>query len=425
VTTTPERVAPPAAEPGAEALIREARRRQHRRWLVAGLAAAVVIGGSAAVLAASTGGHRRPPGPRVLPVAPAHVIRPAPGLILTGSATTVAMWPNGPPDFTPTGGPPAYVDDLTTGHLSQRQIPGIAACDCQPYVIGVGGRLVYVGGGGTTAIPADLKGGPRVLGSTQFFAPSSAPGHVWLIRFRGGYLGQRPVTVRSVPVAGGRPGPVTRLPSGAADLVEGTDAGLLLELRGRSGRLALWHPGTAPQVLPYSPSLARGFAVTARLVAYGTGCHGFYLCTVLRVLNVVTGRLSSFVAPPGTAGWEVGDFGNISFTKISPNHQMIAAYAAPRPPRHQARLYLLGVGSGRVTAVPASAVPWGANWGWPATAWSVRGSWLLYQGPRSHLWAYQVTSGKTRASTTPCCLYTAMVTAAAHPAVAGQGGRTS
>ena len=45
------------------------------------------------------------------------------------------------------------------------------------------------------------------------------------------------------------------------------------------------------------------------------------------------------------------------------------------------------------------------------TAWSADGTWLLYQGPGGHLWAYQVTSGHTRASSTPCCQYTVMAAA--------------
>ena len=414
MTTTPERAALPDAAPDAEAVIRQARRRQHRRWLAAGVAVAVMAGGAALVLTASTGAHRRAPDPRARRVAPAHAIRPAPGLVLAGSATTVVMWPNGLPNFGPAGGPPAYLADLGSGRLVQRQIPGIAGCDCQPYLIAAGRRLVYVGSG-TTAIGAALTGAPRVLGKTPFFAPSAEPGHVWLIRFRGGHLDQGPATVQSVPVAGGRPGPVIPLPRGATYLAGGTGAGLLLGLGGPADHLALWRPGAAPRLLPYEPSYGRGLAVTPRLVAYGTGCHGWDLCAVLRVYDVVTGRLSSFVTPPGTAGWVVGDSGFISLTGVSPDQRMTVAYAAPRPPHHQARLYVLGIGSGRVTAVPASATHWGTTWAWPRTAWSVRGSWLLYQGTGGHLWAHQVTSGKTQASHVPCCLYTVMTTVPDHP----------
>jgi hypothetical protein len=423
------KTAPPGwlAEPGLEpeALIREARRRQHRRWLAAGVAIAAVVAGAAAVIAGSAAGSRpRPPGPHARPAKPAHAIRPAsPGLILAGAATTVVMWPVGYPLFTPAGGPPAYVDDLGSGRRGKRQIPGIIGCDCQPYLIGVGHRLVYAGSGGTTAIPAGLNGEPRVLGSTEFFAPSAVPGHVWLVRFHGGHLGQAPVSVMSVAVTGGRPGPVITLPAGAVNLVEGTDAGLLLEVhRGHDFGLALWSPGAAPIALPYSPGSGDGLGASARLVAYGTGCSwqitaadasqadaGYRSCKVLRIFNVVTGSLSSFLMPPGTAGWVPNGFNYVS--AISPGDQMIAAYAAVRPQGNgRVRLYVIRLSStGRARAVPSAAALLYAR-----TAWSAKGSWLLYQGPGGRLRAYQVTSGKTRTSSMPCCQYTVMVTAPSH-----------
>jgi hypothetical protein len=421
---------------GPEAVIREARRRQHRRWLAAGVAMAVVAGGAAAVIAGSGAGSRpRPPGPRARPAAPASVVRPArsPGLILANSATTVVMWPVGYPLFTSAGGPPAYVDDLTTGRLSQRQIPGIAGCDCNPYLIGAGRWLVYVGPGGTAAIGADMTGRPRVLGSTPFFAPSAAPGHVWLVRYRGGYLSQGPVTVRPVPVTGGPAGAAVTLPAATSLVITGTDAGFLLQLQHGAVDfgLALWSPGGKPRNLPDrgldhgAAGVGYGFDATARLVAYGTGCRwhttaagpsqdagtGYLACAMLRALDVVTGRLVSFRAPPGTAGWVPTGFNYVS--AISPGNQMIAAYAATRPQGDgRVRLYVMRVTGprGQARAVPSSAAPLYAR-----TAWSAKGSWLLYQGPGAHLRAYQVTTGKVRASSTPCCLYTAMVAAPNRP----------
>jgi len=373
-----------------EAVIRQARRRQRRRWLGAGVALVAVLAAAAAVIMAGGSGSRpRRPVTHPVRAAPAHAIRPAPvpGLILGGAATTVVMWPVGYPLFTSAGGPPAYVDDLTTGHLSRRQVPGIVGCDCQPYLIGVSRRLVYVGAGGTTVIPADLAGKPRVLGTTPFFAPAAAPGHIWLVRYRGGYLGQAPVRVRPVPVTGGPPGQAVTLPAGAGGVIRGTDAGLLLEVRhGRSVGLALWAPGSAPANLPHArASGASALGATSLLVAYGTGCSPDGPCQMLRIFNVVTGRLVS----------------------ISPDNQLIAAYAATQPLRKgRGRLYLIRLTSPsrRARAVPASAAP-----SYARTAWSPKGSWLLYQGPRMHLWAYQVTTGKVRASSTPCCGYTAMV----------------
>jgi hypothetical protein len=120
---------------------------------------------------------------------------------------------------------------------------------------------------------------------------------------------------------------------------------------------------------------------------------------------VVTGRLFSFRAPAGTAGWVPGGHA------IAPGGRTIAAYAATRPlGKGRDRLYVMRLAdASRPVAVPSSAATLGAN-----TAWSADSSWLFYQGPDKHLWAYQVSSRKTRASSTPCCSYTVM---AAFPSV--------
>src|SRR5262249_46242480 len=199
---------------------------------------------------------------------------------------------------------------------------------------------------------AGRAGRPRVLGSTQFFAPSAVPGQVWLVHYRNGVLGQAPVRVRPVPVTGGPAGEAVTLPAGTGLLIRGTDAGFLLEVRyGRGLGLVLWSPGGLPRNLPYLPASAPtagidyGFDATARLVAYGTGCRwqitaanapqdanvGYLACAMLRVLDVVTGRLVSFPAPPGTAGWVPNGFDSFATSAISPAGQMIAAYAAMRP----------------------------------------------------------------------------------------------
>jgi len=92
---------------------------------------------------------------------------------------------------------------------------------------------------------------------------------------------------------------------------------------------------------------------------------------------------------------------------------MIAAYAATRPQGDgRTRLYVLRLtGAGR----PVTAVPSSAAFLYARTGWSARGSWLLYQGPGKHLWAYQVTTGKVRSSGTPCCQYTVMATVKSPP----------
>lgn len=410
------RTAPARGLPGTgtppEALIEEARRRQRRRRVAIGAAVLAALGSAVGVAAGlhEPGSSHRPGAgsPRQAASVPAPVPR--------SLDTTVLMWPAG---FGSCCGPVA-VDDLSTGRLTQSQQPAISVGDYQPLLTHVGRWLVYVGDG-TTAIRDDLRGKPRVLGTTPFFAPSADPGHVWLFRSRTGGSPQ----AWQVPVAGGAPGPAVTLPAGAdLPVIRGTDAGLLLQV---PQGLALWHPGGKPRPLPYSSpgGNSDGFDATARLVAYGTGCSshatapdaayepnaGYDTCAMLRILDVVTGRLASFAAPPGTAGWVPGGFNLAS--AISPAGQMIAAYAAVRPQgQGSVRLYVLPVTG--PSAQPA-AVPSSAAFLFARTAWSVKGSWLLYQGPGGHLWTYQVTSGAVRASSTACCRYTVMVAAPASP----------
>jgi hypothetical protein len=410
------KTAPARWRPGTgtqpEALIKEARRRQRRRYVAVGVAVVAVLGGAAGVAAGLHGpGPHSQAGP---PVAVRHAAR-APGPIPRSIDTTVLMWPA---SFGQCCGPVA-VDNLSTGRLAQSQEPAISVGDYQPLLTQVGRWLVYVGNG-ATAIRDDLSGNPRVLGPTPFFAPAAAPGHVWLLRFRHGSQG--PIQAWQVPVTGGTPSPPVTLPAGAA-LIRGTDAGLLLQV---PQGLALWNPGSTARMLPHSPpgGLSDGFDATARLVAYGTGCTGqataadaayepnaaYDTCQILRIFNVRTGQVTSFAAPPGTAGWVPNGFNLVSaVSPASPAGQMIAAYAAMRPQgQGKVRLYLMPVTgrSGQPKAVPSSAAYLFAR-----TAWSAPGSWLLYQGPGEHLWAYQVTSGKIRASATSCCQYTVMVAA--------------
>jgi hypothetical protein len=417
----------PSPGPGAdaEALIKEARRRQRRRQMIIGLAAAAVLASALGTFAGLRGAGRPPaagpPASRPRPKPAASKPGPRlPGPIPRSVDSTVLMWPVGYPAFTSAGGPPVYLDNLSTGRVSQRQTPAISAGDFQPLLITVGRWFVYVGKG-TNAIRDDLKGGPRAIGTSPFFAPSAAPGHVWL---QSGSFGHGRSTVRQADISSGHTGPAITLPKGAW-LVEGTDAGLLL--RDRRERLELWNPGAQPTALPHSAlSGFEGFDASARLVAYGSGCisyetarnasyepnAGYDACRMLRVVNVVTGRLRSFEAPPGTAGWVPNGFGLVS--AIRPGDAMIAAYAAARPQGDgRTRLYVLRLTGARrpVTAVPSSAAFLFAR-----TGWSARGSWLLYQGPGKHLWAYQVTTGKVRSSSTPCCQYTVMATVKSPPA---------
>lgn len=400
------RSAEPATDPlTAEALIREARRRQRRRYLVTGLAALVALSVAAIGLQAAGNGHRG--GSRGQPRATGSDrtrsggAKPStPGPIPASVGTTVVMW-------LPTGvdSNGVYVADLADGVTSHPVQPLLGSAYEQGY-IDVGDWLVYGGQNGhVDAIRASLTGSARVLGS-YLFAPAAGADEVWVMNDR---------RARLVSVPSGRTGQVVILPAGAT-LLAGTDGGLLLQ----SDNLELWRPGEAARVLPYWSGSAAEFGVSARYVAYGTACRSqdlpgntfFNACATLRVLDVVTGHLSSFSAPPGTAGWVPGRGYNDDNT-VSAGTPKLAAQAALVPmSRDEAVTYVVRLGGRRAKPV---AVPYSAGPVLSLTSWSVRGSWLFYQGPDQRLRAYQVTTGQVRESSANCCQYTFMVSVPSPP----------
>lgn len=57
---------------------------------------------------------------------------------------------------------------------------------------------------------------------------------------------------------------------------------------------------------------------TSLYLSYG-GNYGFSACRFMRVYDVVTGRLRSFAAPPGTIGWIPSHGGYWSASAIAPS----------------------------------------------------------------------------------------------------------
>src|SRR5262245_47229298 len=120
----------PAPGRDAEALIKEARRRQRRRYLAIGLAGLAVVAAVAGGLLGGAGHSRqqKAPRPRVSAVRAARPVKAPPSapLILAGTDTAVLLWPVGYPAFSAGGGPPAYLDNLTTGKLAVTGRPAIS-----------------------------------------------------------------------------------------------------------------------------------------------------------------------------------------------------------------------------------------------------------------------------------------------------------
>lgn len=395
----------------AEMLIKEARRRQRRRYAVTGLAVLAVLAG---VLGAFAGLHgsgrpRSASGPSARSQASHPARTRVPGPIPVSVGSRLLMWPVGGQ----AGG--IYLYNPRTGHLGLAPVPGFDPGEYQP-IMASGPWVVYVMTSGVWAVTDEVKGTPRLLGKTSLFAPSAAAGHVWL---EYGAFGPGPVTVRSVSIASGRAGSQVTLPAGSR-LMAGTNAELLLTPPSGIG-IQLWSPGAAPRLLPDSSS-AQGFAVSAQLVVYDTGCAdevtspnlsyepsaGFTACRMLRVYNVITGSLRSFAAPVGTAGWLASHGGFIDASAIAPTGSMIAASAVIHPASQgEVRVFVLRLAgrNHRPVDVPSSTA-----FLWAATAWSANGSWLFYQGQSARLWAYQVATGQVRSSGIPCCQYTVMAT---------------
>ncbi len=409
---TLDRARPAEPELEVEALITEARERQRRRRRAIAL---IVLAGAATMLGALgirggvgvRGSRRSAEGPR------------SSGSVLRGTGTVLLMWPAGAPVFSdlPGGGSgtTANLVDLATGQVSLRRIPGIAGGDFSNPLLPVGRWLVYVSDSGVSMIADDLNGPPRVLGNASWFVPSAVAGSVLLVHVDSSVV---PRTVRFASVPSGSLGPVITLPKRTQVVIESTDRGLLLQL---PHQLELWRPGRRPTELGYlSHGDSLAIAANARFVAYGTSCTseeattgfpngpvGYSACAMLRVIDVVSGRRLSFPAPRGAFGWAPGETQSGLTPTISPDGSMLAVQAAIAPAHAgRTRLFVvhLGPGGKPPTAVPLSTAREGGD-----AAWSIRGSWLLYQGPDTQLRAFRPATGQSRTLGEPCCQFTAMV----------------
>src|SRR5258708_32066089 len=138
---------------------------------------------------------------------------------------------------------------------------------------------------------------------------------------------------------------------------------------------------------------------------YGSASSGSAnACSMQRMYDVITGRVLSLRTPPGTVGWVPPEF-NLE-QPISPANTMVAAEAAlPAAHGDRGRLYTVQLNSRNPRPL---VVPRSASFVRMRVAWSVRGGWAFFQGPRGYMWAYQPQTGNLRASPTPCCQVTVM-----------------
>ncbi|MGH2875272.1 MAG: hypothetical protein ACRDNJ_10160 [Solirubrobacteraceae bacterium] len=320
------------------------------------------------------------------------------------------MWPAGGPGTT------VRVDQLGTGSVAVRRIPGIAPGDFPDQIVPLGRRLIYDGDDGMISVIADdhlsATAHPQLLGAASWFVPSVG-GRVLLVNEdKYGF----PVSARPVTVSTGARGAAITLPRGTGELIEGTARGLLLlrltaPHRSDGGILELWRPRRRPRRLAYLPDGVSDAG--PRLLDYGSDCRwrtarfakgpsGYRVCERLHVLDLRDGRRFAFSTPTGTLGWLASQFSLDS--GFAPD-RLLAAQAAIAPARTgRAHLFLLRLNpTTHTTRVPQSTAPLYAR-----SAWSRRGSWLLYQGPRERLRAFRLP-GQTVALNARCCEYTALV----------------
>ena len=281
--------------------------------------------------------------PRPRPPAAAAGRQALAGPIPHSVGTTVLMWPvvaqGEYPAFGPHSWPPAYVDNLATGHLSRRHKLAFAGGDYRPYLVQAGrlaGLRRRAGRHGHRRRPAGQAAGagrhpvlrsrglarPRLAGAHPRRPGRGRPGQrvAGLGAHRAPRPGDHPAPQRRPdrrdrrrPAAAGAAGP--RLRPGAVAARRRAASAAVLAMAAR--RLGCQPP-----------------ACRLRHRLPGPGHRGkdqdyYEACPVLRVFDVVTGRLLSFPAPPGTAGWMPFEIGVTH--AIAPGGRMIAAYAATRP----------------------------------------------------------------------------------------------
>lgn len=386
-------------------IIPEARRREKRRRLRAGFVALVVLGvAGTAVGVLGTGGDATHSTasrlPQNLPADAAEVLVHATLLLRPPGALPARLWPAGVGAPSSPNEQPVLAENLGTGHLAIRVLPGTERGGSRLSMLSVDGYLVYWTTHGVSALPGNLKGRVRLLGQATYVTPSATPGEVWLVRSHYPYT---QTTIQSASVKSGRHGPLVTLPQ-RTDLLRGTDAGLLLAKR--NGELELWRPGGVPRVVANDGTWPdHVFASGSGLLAFGSGCRNvaatpgdyeYTVCTTLRVVDLVTGRRLSFAQAPGTLGWVPPPTTDANLS--SGGGKLAAEASMPPAQKDTTELFVLSLFGRRPSVTP---VPSSNAHEYVRTAWSPDGSVLLYEGPHHRLDVFLPVNGKRYQSRLP------------------------
>jgi hypothetical protein len=266
--------------------------------------------------------------------------------------------------------------DLATGATRPVPLPEEAPGGDGGLVRG-DGTVVAVRGGTAYAAP-DRPGRPATrLGPASYALASAAPGRVWLVEQTGDP--DRWFRVREVAVHR----PATNAPAVARGVlplgrrpVAGVHGGLLVDLAGRGGGLAVWNPRTGKASLRLRAAAPAVVAASGGTVAWVEGA-------TLHLGDLASGR-SRVVPPPA------GSEGFAPAGAFSPDGRVLAAVTrvgfSTRP-----ALALVSVGRGAAERVAGSEGALSDRCS-PCLAWAPAGDWLFFNrlGPGFRIGAYRL-----------------------------------
>lgn len=232
--------------------------------------------------------------------------------------------------------------------------------------------------GGTAYAALNRPGRPATpLGAAAYALASAAPGRVWLVEQTGDP--DRWFRVREVALDGpaGRAAVVARgvLPLGWRP-VAGVPGGLLVDVVGRGGGLAVWSPRTGRASLALRAAAPVVMAASGRTVAWVEGA-------TLHLGDLASGRARVVPPPAGSEGFApAGAF--------SPDGRLLAAITrvgfSTRP-----ALALVRVDQGAAVRVAGSEGALSDRCS-PCLAWAPAGDWVFFNrlGPGFGIGAYRL-----------------------------------